>query len=174
MLKRFISLILSVLMICSIFLGSNIIVTAADISYSETGAYSGLCGLDVRWSLNTISGTLTITGTGEMQNYTATYKAPWYNYRKNISMVIIQTSVESIGNRAFYSCVNLKNIEMDYSVKTIGDEAFLGCSSLESIILPRYLKNLGKNVFPSEALKTINVSSLSSYFRSVLHCYNTY
>ena len=44
-------------------------------------------------------------------------------------------SVTSIGNKAFYGCSSLTNIEIPNHVTFIGDRAFSGCPSLISIIV---------------------------------------
>ena len=99
-------------------------------------AQSGTCGDDVTWTLDTESGTLTISGTGTMTNYTyngSKPNTPWYSYRSSITTVTIGSSVTSIGNYAFKGCSSLTSITIPNSVTSIGSDAFYGCSSLTSV-----------------------------------------
>lgn len=72
---------------------------------------SGKCGDDLTY---TITGddangyTLTISGTGDMYDYTWDENAPWYDERKNVVKVVIEDGVTSIGNYSFYYYVKLK------------------------------------------------------------------
>ena len=51
----------------------------------------------------------------------------------DVTEYVIPNSVTEIGNRAFYDCRSLQNIDIPNSVTIIGDYAFYGCSSLQSI-----------------------------------------
>ena len=59
-----------------------ILVIFTTTAYGET--YSGTCGTNVNWSLNTSTGLLKITGTGEMNN-----SRPWKSYNSSIKSVEI-------------------------------------------------------------------------------------
>jgi hypothetical protein len=85
---------------------------------------SGTCGDNLTWTLDD-SGTLTISGTGDMTNYEypkEQYRAPWGT--SSIKKVVIKNGVTSIGNDAFYKCTNLTSIEIPNSVTSIGGDAF--------------------------------------------------
>ena len=55
-------------------------------------------------------GTLTISGTGDMKDYTFSSGAPWYTIRNEIKSVKIENGVTSIGCYAFFNCTNLISI----------------------------------------------------------------
>ena len=63
------------------------------------------CGENVTWTLE--GGTLTISGTGAMYDYNSRQNVPWYNSRTNITTVVIEEGVTTIGDLAFYHCNNL-------------------------------------------------------------------
>ena len=85
---------------------------------------SGTCGPNLKWLLND-DGVLTITGKGEMYDYSFNYSTPWrYSVVKRI---IIGDSVTTIGEYAFYDCGHLTSVTIPNSVTTIGDNAFDGC-----------------------------------------------
>ena len=100
---------------------------------------------NVTWSLDETTGTLTISGTGDMTDYY--YSAPWYNRRGEIRAVIIENGVTSIGNYAFYYCTGLTSVTIPDSVTSIGDSAFDNCSSLTSIAIPNSVKSIGNTAF---------------------------
>ncbi|MBO7580285.1 MAG: leucine-rich repeat protein [Bacteroidaceae bacterium] len=103
------------------------------------GPTSGNCGKDgqesdVTWTL-TSDGTLTISGTGDMRNYSGEDKPGWQDAL--ISRIVIRDGVTRVGNRAFYQC-NLDNsatVTIGKDVTHIGVEAFYGCSTLSTVIL---------------------------------------
>lgn len=80
--------------------------TEPDISLMST-VDSGTCGENLTWTLDD-SGTLTISGTGAMTNYSSF--GPWYNNRLSINSVVIEDGVTSIGNYAFYNCSALTDV----------------------------------------------------------------
>jgi hypothetical protein len=90
----------------------------------------------VTWELSE-DGTLTISGTGDMENYSDYWidndlytDAPWFSQRKNIYNVIIKNGVTSIGNNAFAYCSAITSITIPNSVTNIGKYAFNGCDNL--------------------------------------------
>ena len=87
---------------------------------------SGTCGDNLTWTLDS-NGTLTISGTGAMEDY------PWRRYRSSIKNVVIKDGVTSITGYAFAYCSNLKSVTIPDSVKRIGDGAFEDSSSLKNV-----------------------------------------
>ena len=84
---------------------------------------------EITWTLSD-DGTLTISGTGEMQNYNSIYSysvSPWYSQRYKIQKVVIKDGVTSIGVDAFENCSSLTSLTIPNSVTSIGRSAFLGC-----------------------------------------------
>ena len=112
-------------------------------SYAEV--YSGSCGESVNWSLDTQTGLLEITGSGEMEDYDYD-GAPWYN-RTNIKECVIENSVTSIGSYAFLYCTGLTSITIPESVTSIGDFAFDVCTGLTSITIPESVTSIGDYAF---------------------------
>ena len=102
---------------------------------------SGECGKNgdnLTWVL-TVDGTLTISGGGEMENYTDSSVAPWYSNRTKILSAVVEPGVESVGNYAFYSCLKLASVSLPGGVKSIGESAFQDCAKLtavENVALP--------------------------------------
>lgn len=124
---------------------------------------SGTCGDNLTWKL-TDDGTLTISGTGDMDTGTKDYNtghglywlddyavenyhAPWYNDNLNIKTIVIKNGVTNIGINAFAGCKNLTSITIPASVTSIGDVAFNDCNSLISISMPEGVTSIGKYAF---------------------------
>ena len=110
--------------------------------------YEGSCGSDVRYSLDTETGLLSITGTGAMTNYNPSYSTvPWDNKRSYIKTVKISDGVTSIGSSAFQYCYGLTSINIPNSVTSIGGSAFSSCSKLTSVTIPNSVTSIGENAF---------------------------
>ena len=84
---------------------------------------SGTCGANLTWHL-TDDGVLTITGEGEMTDYSISNQSPWY-YSQNVKRIIIDDGVTTIGDLAFYVCSSLTSVTIPNSVTTIGESAFI-------------------------------------------------
>ncbi len=110
-------------------------------------AESGTCGDNLTWDLT--DGVLTISGTGDMTNYSYDSDAPWYSSRASIKEVSIGNSVTSIGDHAFRGCSSLTSVTIPNSVTRIGNYAFDGCSSLTSVTLPNSVTSIGVEAFYS-------------------------
>ena len=132
--KKILSLILSLVMLLSVTAGLNLTAKA------ET-ANSGKCGENVTYSLDSSTGELTISGTGNMDNYNY-YDSnnPFYD-NSVIKTITISSGVTSVGDFAFQSCTNLTSVTIGNSVTSIGDRAFEGCTSLASISVDENNKN---------------------------------
>lgn len=137
--KRFISVVLSITLLLCMFVNTNTSALAA--------GYSGTCGDGVKWSLNTSSGILSITGSGSMDNYWLNEYAPFYPYRMYIKTVYIYNNVLNIGDNAFSECENLNEIIIGNGVQRIGNCAFSFCNNLKSITIPNTVNEIGYSAF---------------------------
>ena len=91
-----------------------------------SGIISGTCGENLTWTLTLADNTLTISGTGEMDNYLwGANPLPWQQHASYIHIVNIADGVTSISGGAFMSCYNLTDINIPNSVNKIGEAAFM-------------------------------------------------
>ena len=110
---------------------------------------SGTCGAqgdNLTWELSCDS-ILTISGTGEMANYSNVSSVPWYSYNSSIQYVVIGNSVTSIGYEAFRYCTGLTSVTIPNSVTSIGEYAFAYCSGLTSVTIPNSVTSIGYGAF---------------------------
>lgn len=122
----------------------------------------GTCGENLTWRLE--NGTLTISGTRDMANYTDVSPdgtqgtpAPWYSVRESITKIVIGEGVTSIGSWAFNNCTNVTNVSLPDSLTAIGEAAFFGCSGLTEVTIPSGITELGNLNFAY----CTNLSSIS-------------
>ena len=68
-------------------------------------------------------------------------------YKDSCGIIEFSVQLKSIGETAFYNCINLTNIEIPNSVKNIERYAFRMCSALESVEIPYGVQILGPAAF---------------------------
>ena len=103
---------------------------------AQAASYSGTCGDNLTWSLDTDTGVLEISGTGTMAYWSSYSSVPWYSHSSSIKTINIGNSVTGIGSSAFEGCTSLTSVTIPDSVTYIGDSAFYGCTSLTSVTIP--------------------------------------
>ena len=134
---------------------------------------SGTCGPNLTWDLT--DGILTISGTGDMTDFSYPDCGPWYSLSSSITSVVINDGVTSIGDYAFYSCANLTSVTIGNSVTSIGGKAFSSCSSLTSVTIPNSVEIIGGEAFSSCSSltsMTIGNSVTSIGYEVFNHCTN--
>ena len=113
----------------------------------------------VTFTYDSITATLTIFGTGDMEDYDD-IDAPWKPYREEIQTVIIKDGVTSIGNYAFYYCSALAQVTIPNSVESIGSAAFYYCKVLTEVTIGSSVTSIGNSAFSMcFALTAINVAN---------------
>jgi hypothetical protein len=82
----------------------------------------------------------------EWDNYTA---VPWNDYKDNITSVVIEDGVTTIGGYNFFQLTALTSVSIGKDVTTIGtyDCAFEGCTALTSITIPASVTTIGAFAF---------------------------
>ncbi|MDD6830251.1 MAG: leucine-rich repeat protein [Firmicutes bacterium] len=120
-----------------------------------TGANINYAG--ITWTYN--NGTLTISGTGDVEDYNNS-SAPWYDHRYDTTKIVISNGVTGIGEGAFCYFTELTSVSLPGSLKSIGAYAFRGCSSLKSVVIPDSVTSIGEGAFyRCTALTTATVSN---------------
>ncbi len=144
-------------------------------------ATEGTCGENATWSFDAETGTLTISGTGMMEEYSSenapAWGAPYYNVITNVvveegitnigsysfafhevlTSITLPSTLEVIGVYAFGMCPSLESINLPDALQGILPAAFLGCSSLRSITLPEGLELIADSAFGSTGLTSVTI-----------------
>ncbi|MBQ9921318.1 MAG: leucine-rich repeat protein [Clostridia bacterium] len=123
-----------------------ILLSAMSVTVASA-AKSGVCGVNLTWTFDEDSGTLTFSGTGKMHDWVSNQNVPWYSIRGSIKSVVIPDGVTSIGETAFFECDGLTSIDIPDSVTHIGGWAFRGCDGLKKITIPDSVTSMGTRVF---------------------------
>ena len=148
----------------------------------------GSCGENARWEY--ADGTLTIRGSGAMADYGYNdwMDRPWECYKYDITNIIIENGITSIGQsafayipltrsvsipqsvtqigaKAFYLTPALTQVDLPENLTSIGDEAFLQ-GGIRQVILPRSVAAVGRNVWKETPVARFEVDENNPYFRS--------
>jgi len=166
-----------------------LLITAVLLSMASAFAQGGTTG-PLTWQLTGTAPnmTLTISGNDTMPDYTYS-NLPWREYQSDITTVIIEDGVTSVGDRAFYYFNTLTSITLPNTITrignfafyasgicsvnfgdkliNIGDYAFSGCYSLTSITIPNSVTSVGTSAFSvCGMLTSINVESENMNYSS--------
>lgn len=134
---------------------TNIALNFNSTPYSPEGA----CGENASYSFSEDL-TLTITGTGATSDYTDPSECPWLPYKNQITVVIVNQGIESIGTNAFSDIHSLESVILPEALTSIGDYAFANCDNLHHFHLPNSLTTLGTSAFEGcSALTEIAIPS---------------
>ena len=118
---------------------------------------SGTYGDNVTWTFDESTGTLTFSGTGEMQ-YATSHGVPWHGHINSIERVVISEGVTTIGDKVFYNHKNIKNVSIADSVTAIDDEAFYNCTGLTDVVIGKGVTTIGDKAFyECSNLKTVTI-----------------
>ncbi len=160
--KRLIALFLAIALLCAL-LPATLLTASAE-------TYSGYCGgegdgSNLTWTLDTDTGVLEISGTGEMSDWWwSSEDIPWHSYAESIKDVQIGNGVTSIGRSAFKECLGLTSVTIPNSVTSIGRSAFSGCTELTSVTIGSGVTSIGMGAFEGcEWLSAVYISDLAAW-----------
>ena len=156
--KKSCSLILALIILMSIISGVDLSVYAAGDTLDDFG-YCGDMYDNVVYTFDRNSGTLIISGTGNMIDYpilSGSYGSS-YIEETQVQKIIIKDGVTSIGNENFKFFHGLCNVTISNTVKRIGENAFYDCYNLTTIQLGNSVETIEKSAFDGCSLKNITI-----------------
>ena len=143
---------------------------------------SGALNADVNWTLYS-DGTLSITGTGAMPNFTSHKDQPWYTTNHLIKKIIIGKDITTVGNYAFcyaqkvtevvfeegsqlksvgvlgfFNVPSVTEITLPDTVTYISAYAFGDCFALTDLYVPQGVNNIYANAFANSKKVVLNVA----------------
>ncbi len=132
--------------ILSLFLVMAVLTTIFAVpAYAEVTEWdlSATSSDSVKASFDSETGILTISGTGDMKDFTSSYRSD-FNKNWYIKEIIIEEGITSIGNYSFYFCNSNINGTTHYNL-----------SQLESITIPASVKEIGGGAFQRAAINEV-------------------
>jgi len=111
---------------------------------------SGSWGENAAWSFDKSTGTLTVSGAGEIKNEDSAgslSKAPWHALCGEIKSLVIEDGITRIGNHAFFGCAGLVSASIPNSVTSIGKIAFYLCYGLTAVTIPDSVTEIDQFAF---------------------------
>ena len=147
------------------------------VSYIGEAAFFGCSGLTSVTIPNSVTsiGSYAFSSCSGLTSVTVDKNNGTYNSRDNCNAIIetstnklivgckntiIPNSVTSIGNGAFYICLELTSVTIPNSVTSIGDSAFYSCWGLTSVTIPNSVTSIGDGAF-DYCLMLRNLTSLA-------------
>ena len=151
--------------------------TAGHTYYAKWAPASGTCGAagnedNVTWELtankeDTSTYTLTISGTGDMANLVTLRgdltvdqnNQPWASAAHQITKLVLNEGITSIGDGAFYDMPLLKSADIPASVTKIGVRAFNWANTMGSLTFAKEskLKEIGYAAFNTIAASDVTI-----------------
>ncbi len=161
--KKLLSILLAVVLLVSVCPFGLFTFSAS----AEETATSGTTG-DCTWTFD--GSVLTISGNGEMADYTPSSETPFEKGRiampwrdLSISEVVIEEGVTEVGDFSFYGLTSITKISFPDSMLRIGNYAFYYCGSFESVTIPENVEEIGANSFGMTAVSELNFNAKSCY-----------
>ena len=142
-----------------------LLLLALCIGASAAGT-SGKCGPSAYWSFDSSTGTLTISGSGAMEDYEYGNNYPWMDYRNLIQTIVIGDQITQIGRYAFTGTA-CSAIKFGKNVRSIGARAFLECRNLNGdLTIPDSVQIVGDDAF-SECAGLTGTLTLGSSLQTI-------
>ncbi len=139
-----------------------------DVYVNGDSITHGRCGDNLTWKIE--DRTLTVTGSGDMYDFTASDPAPWnfyVNFMEDfllgdgndiwITEILLPEGLTSIGAYAFPEFYALLEIDIPSTVTSIGDAAFTLCAGLKTVELPQGLTSIGEYAFAACPLTSVTI-----------------
>ena len=138
---------------------------ASFAAVNDAAALSGNCGKNVTWNFEEATGTLTLSGTGEMPSYDSSNNScPWLHLSNQITVLVVESGITSIGQKNFSACYSLAEIFIPSTLTYFDENAF-----------PYYPSSRGASLYYAGSREQWALVSISghSMINECLHHFNT-
>ena len=109
---------------------------ASGVTFHSLGSLADPCGDNVQYAFHFPTGTLTISGSGAMADYSSSDSIPWNAFAEYILHAVIENGVTTVGASAFMGCTALTDVFIPDSVTWVKRNAFRDCSALTDVTIP--------------------------------------
>lgn len=123
---------------------------------AESGKLLG--SSSITWTLDD-SGTLTVTGSGDMPNATSS-TLPFKDLKSKIKSIVISGDITSVGDYVFYELTSTTSLTITAPITSTGNYSFASCSALSTINFTNreHITTVGEATFAQcYSLTTINI-----------------
>ncbi len=114
--------------------------------FTAYAADNGEYNEDIGWAFDSATGTLTVSGFGDMPGSEPGYR-PWEEHNEDITAIVVGEGITSVGDYAFMDCCSAESVLLSDSITHIGNSAFYRCESLLEIELPEGLESVSVGAF---------------------------
>ena len=165
--KKCISLLIAIILLVTVFpFPSYAEETETEITEDEETSSPTVadavtyCGDSLTWRLE--SGTLVISGSGDMYDYEGETEVPWYDIREDICRISLDPEITGIGDYAFFCCGSISSAVIPDGVGRIGISAFSGNTRILAMLGSASEAYALQNGNPFSALVAVPVISALS------------
>ena len=95
------------------------------------------CGPKAYWTYDKSTCELTISGEGEIQNFSGSDEifTPWADVMKSIKKLTVNEGITHLGNYALLRASSLTQVSLPSTLKSIGIQAFCHCEKLKDLTI---------------------------------------
>ena len=120
----------------------------------------GELGDGLTWELEPVEGVLTLTGEGDIPDFSYSDGAPWYPYRSRVFKAVLDERITAVGAYAFNECSRLIELTAG-NLNAFGEGAMSNCVQLEkAAFTPGTALTVGADAFYGcTALKSVDLGA---------------
>lgn len=138
---------------------------------SEAAEVENKCGDNVTWSLDTVTGVLTLSGTGPTYTY-AHEGQPWYSYKESITKIVVEEGITRLSAGTLDWMQYATVISLPSTLKKF-DMTYSSLYRLETVEIPadNNLTEINENVYKGTNLYARWEKNTPFYFGTAFCCW---
>lgn len=156
--KKLVSVFLAVAILLSCFAASAVTLAAEEQIIAD-----GVLSESSSWSLST-DGVLSISGNGDMPDFSAYSDQPWRALAASVKSVVISDGITRVGAHSFELLPALSSVSLPKSLTSIGESALERCYAVKLVDVPSSVRTIERRAFADcWQLATYDIAYASSY-----------